>query len=159
MKRNEKKTANVVSAFDEFKSIEAERIALAEREAHAINKALAEREELKKRLAAIDAALTPIIQPSVETIKRVKSTSLRKRMTGRSKSDLKNFVSDAIASKQFDRKTIVKLAIDGFAADETSAKKIASTVKTYLSDAKNKKYCSFHALAVENKNGIFSFVE
>ena len=90
----------------------------------------------------------------------VKKTSLRKRQTIRSKSELKNFVSDAIASRQFKRPEIVALATEAFSSDAESARKIAVTVRTYLSDSKNPRYCSFKALAREDeKTGIFSFVD
>ena len=89
----------------------------------------------------------------------VKSTSLRRRMKSRSKSELKNYVSDAIESRSFDRKAIINNGIALFATDADDARKVKSTIATYLSDSKNPRYCSFRSLATVDENGVFSFVD
>ena len=89
----------------------------------------------------------------------VKTTSLRKRMKSRSKSELKNYVSDAIESCSFDRKAIIDNGVALFAVNADDARKVKSTIATYLSDSKNPRYCSFRSLATVDKNGIFSFVD
>lgn len=120
---------------------------------------LSEREEMKRKLADVDKALADqFASKHVTPTGAVKKSSLRKRMNG-TKSERKQFIADAIESAQFSRSEIVNMYVQAFGdGDNETERKLATTVRTYLSDAKNAKYCSFRALAVE-KDGVFQFVE
>lgn len=83
------------------------------------------------------------------------TTATEKRSVEKKKSsssDAKQFIEDQIRAAKFTRSEIIAAYLEKFSDRQKS------TVQTYLSDAKNRKFTAFSYLAKEDKKSkIFSF--